>query len=78
MIPLGVNGGESFGERCFARMGGGGAVIVEGFKDKGACLARLSEGVAKDPTTFTGEFTVLEAFEVGVRGDVKPLRGSVV
>ena len=59
-------------------MCGGDAIIVEGFKDKGACLARLSEGVAKDPTTFTGEFAVLEAFEVRVRGDVKPLRGCVV
>ena len=31
--------------------------------------------MAEDPAAFAGEFAVLQAFEVRVRGDVKPLRG---
>ena len=78
LVSFGVNGGERFGEGCFACMYGGGAITVESLKGESACLARFPEGVAEDPATFTGEFAVLQAFEVRVRGNGKPLRSRVI
>ena len=59
-------------------MGDGGTGGVGGLEKDGVVFARFSEGMAKQPATFPGEFPVLKAFKVGVGGDVPAMGCCVV
>ena len=73
LVSFGIDSRESLGEGFLARVCGGGAIIIKGFKYCGVFLSWLAEGVEKGSSTFAGEFAVLQKFEVRVQGDVETL-----
>ena len=78
LVSLLVYFGESVGEGFFGGVDGGGAVGVAGFECQGVLFLWLAQGVAEDFSTFTGEFSVLKAFKVGVWRYVETLGGCMV
>ena len=78
LVPTFVDGGESLGQGGFGGVGDSGTCGVCCLKEGGVVFAGFAEGVAEQPATFSGKFSVLKAFKIGGGGNGSAVERRVV